>query len=138
MLTGIITQENTVVLSDDGYPIIESDKPSVPEYCKAVSRYTETDGKIIQSWEVTSQLSKAEAIDKFIASQVSKLDDNTALQYSVLYPEWSSDSVEYKVNDRVTYESVLYKCLISHTSRPDYNPIDSQNIWTKIEKRIKE
>lgn len=134
MLTGIIAQDNTVVLSDDGYPIIESEKPSVPEYCKAISRYTETDGKIIQSWEVTSQLSKAEAIDKFIASQVSKLDDNTALQYSVLYPEWSSDSVEYKVNDRVTYESVLYKCLISHTSRPDYNPIDSPNIWTKIEK----
>lgn len=134
MLTGIITQENTVVLSDDGYPIVESEKPSVPEYCKAVSRYTETDDKIIQSWKVTSQLSKAEAIDKFIASQVSKLDDNTALQYSVLYPEWSSDSVEYKVNDRVTYESVLYKCLISHTSRPDYNPIDSPNIWTKIEK----
>lgn len=79
MLTGITTQENTVVLSDDGYPIVESDKPSVPEYCKAISRYTETDGKIIQSWEVTSQLSKAEAIDKFIASQVSKLDDNTAL-----------------------------------------------------------
>ena len=69
MLTGIITQENTVVLSDDGYPIVESEKPSVPEYCKAVSRYTETDGKIIQSWEVTSQLSKAEAIDKFIALQ---------------------------------------------------------------------
>lgn len=135
MLTGIITQENTVVLSDDGYPIVESEKPSVPEYCKAVSRYTENDGKIIQSWEVTSQLSKAEAIDKFIASQVSKLDDNTALQYSVLYPEWSSDSVEYKVNDRVTYESVLYKCLILHTSRPDYNPIDSPNIWTKIEKK---
>lgn len=134
MLTGIITQENTVVLSDDGYPIVESEKPSVPEYCKAVSRYTETDDKIIQSWKVTSQLSKAEAIDKFIASQISKLDDNTALQYSVLYPEWSSDSVEYKVNDRVTYESVLYKCLISHTSRPDYNPIDSPNIWTKIEK----
>lgn len=134
MLTGIITQENTVVLSDDGCPIVESEKPSVPEYCKAISRYTETDGKIIQSWEVTSQLSKAEAIDKFIASQVSKLDDNTALQYSVLYPEWSSDSVEYKVNDRVTYESVLYKCIISHTSRPDYNPIDSPNIWTKIEK----
>lgn len=134
MLTGIITQDNTVILSDDGYPIIESEKPSVPEYCKAVSRYTRTDGKIIQSWEVISRLSKAEAIDKFIASQVSKLDDNTALQYSVLYPEWSSDSVEYKVNDRVTYESVLYKCLISHTSRPDYNPIDSPNIWTKIEK----
>ena len=71
MLTGIITQDNTVILSDDGYPIIESEKPSVPEYCKAVSRYTETDGKIIQSWEVTPQLSKEEAIDKFIASQVS-------------------------------------------------------------------
>ena len=108
MLTGIITQDNTVILSDDGYPIIESENPSVPEYCKAVSRYAETDGKIIQSWEVTPQLSKEEAIDKFIASQVSKLDDNTALQYSVLYPEWSSDSIEYKVNDRVTYESVLY------------------------------
>lgn len=51
MLTGIITHDNMVVLSDDGYPIIESDKPSVPEYCKAVSRYTETNGKIIQSWE---------------------------------------------------------------------------------------
>ena len=126
MLTGIITQDNTVILSDDGYPIIESDKPSVPEYCKAVSRYTENNGKIIQSWEVTPQLSKEEAIDK--------LDDNTALQYSVLYPEWSSDSIEYKVDDRVTYESVLYKCLISHTSRPDYNPIDSPNIWNKIEK----
>lgn len=38
MLTGIITQDNMVILSDDGYPIIESEKPSVPEYCKAEPR----------------------------------------------------------------------------------------------------
>lgn len=111
MLTGIITQDNMVILSDDGYPIIESEKPSVPEYCKAVSRYAETNGKIIQSWEVTSQLSKEEAIDKFIASQVSKLDDNTALQYSVLYPEWSSDSIEYKVNTRFRHSRLQTRLL---------------------------
>lgn len=30
MLTGIITQDNTVILSDDGYPIIES---RTNQYC---------------------------------------------------------------------------------------------------------
>lgn len=39
MLTGIITQENTVVLSDDGYPIVESEKLQEVYYDCTVKSY---------------------------------------------------------------------------------------------------
>ena len=34
MFTGFL-KDGVVVLSDDGYPIVESAKPEVPPYCKA-------------------------------------------------------------------------------------------------------
>lgn len=46
--------------------------------------------------------------------------------------DWSSKSVEYMVNDEVSYEGKTYECLQSHISQADWTPVDASSLW-KIE-----
>ena len=46
--------------------------------------------------------------------------------------QWSGDSVQYNVGDKVTYNGNLYKCLQSHTSLPTWDPIDAPSLWQRI------
>jgi len=36
--------------------------------------------------------------------------------------QWSGDSIQYNVGDKVTYNDNLYQCLQAHTSQPNWNP----------------
>jgi chitodextrinase len=46
--------------------------------------------------------------------------------------QWSGDSVQYNVGDKVTYNGNLYKCLQSHTSLPTWDPMDAPSLWQRI------
>lgn len=58
-------------------------------------------------------------------------DDSEALSVSYLYPEWKS-GVDYDAGDRANYNSVLYKCLMAHTSQEDWTPDVSPSLWVAI------
>lgn len=59
------------------------------------------------------------------------LTDNQALEVPELYPFWSAN-VEYKLNDRVRYLDILYKCIIPHISQSNWNPVDAPSLWAKV------
>jgi hypothetical protein len=42
---------------------------------------------------------------------------------------WSSDSVAYKVNDRVTYSGITYTCQQDHTSQAGWTPEAVPALW---------
>jgi hypothetical protein len=42
--------------------------------------------------------------------------------------EWDYP-VEYEVNQEVTYEGEIYKCIQAHTSQSDWNPADTASLW---------
>ena len=42
------------------------------------------------------------------------------------------DSIEYKVDDRVRYENVLYRVLQNHTSQPNWTPVAAASLFAKV------
>lgn len=60
------------------------------------------------------------------------LDDADALEAKELYPQWSGNGINYKVNDRIRYEGVLYKVLLAHTSQEGWTPDISPSLFAKV------
>ncbi len=133
MFTGFLKDGN-VILSDDGYPIVESDKPEVPSYCKLIPNYHMADNKIIQTWIIVPELNRTGALEYYVINEIMKLDDDQALRYIIIFPEWSSDNIKYKQGDRIRYEMIMYRCISDHISQPDYNPKDKNEYWEKVVK----
>lgn len=67
-------------------------------------------------------------------SIIETLDDETALDVQDLFPCW----VEGKTyaggenGDRVQYDSVLYRCVQSHTSQASWTPDITPALWTVV------
>lgn len=65
-------------------------------------------------------------------SSIAVLSDDVALLIPEVYPVWSGNSVEYKKDMRVTYNSVLYKVLTDHTSQASWTPTDAPSLFVKV------
>lgn len=65
-------------------------------------------------------------------SNITALSDDVALLIPEVYPVWSADSVEYKKDDRVTYNGILYKVLTAHTSQASWTPTDAPSLFVKV------
>lgn len=68
----------------------------------------------------------------FIEKAAKSLPDEDALEAVNLYPNWSGDSIQYTMGDRVRYEQILYKVLQTHTSQPNWNPLNSPSLFAKV------
>lgn len=58
--------------------------------------------------------------------------DEEAYTMRYLYPEWSSDSVEYKKDDRLMYSDKFYKVLQDHTSQGSWTPDAASSLFVEI------
>lgn len=65
-------------------------------------------------------------------SNIAVLSDDVALLIPEVYPVWSGNSVEYKKDMRVTYNSVLYKVLQDHTSQETWTPTSAPSLFAKV------
>ena len=63
-------------------------------------------------------------VDEIIA----KVGDDTAVD---LFDAWESGKA-YFLNDRVSYEGGVYRCIQSHTSQSDWTPDVVPALWTRI------
>ena len=61
------------------------------------------------------------------------LTDEQASAAAAIFPLWSGNGVSYAVGDRVQYETLLYKCLQSHTSQTDWTPTSAVSLWARID-----
>lgn len=59
------------------------------------------------------------------------MSDEDALQGVELFPRWSAEK-EYVVDDRVSYNGILYKCLQAHTSQETWIPTSAPSLWAKV------
>ena len=57
--------------------------------------------------------------------------DEVSLQVPNLYPAWKTD-VQYSVGERVLYDGILYKVLLSHFSQEDWTPINAPSLFAKV------
>lgn len=64
----------------------------------------------------------------FIDEMVEKIGDETA---ALFFDAWETDHI-YKLNDRASYNGLVYRCVQSHTSQADYAPDKAPALWTRI------
>lgn len=59
------------------------------------------------------------------------LDDETALDVTVLFPTWAIGKA-YAADERIRYEDKLYRCVQAHTSQADWTPDATPALWTEV------
>ena len=60
------------------------------------------------------------------------ISDEVAEKIPEVFPTWDGNGKEYKKDDRVQYNSVLYKVLQDHTSQSTWTPTDAPSLFAKV------
>lgn len=68
-----------------------------------------------------------------LPSMAASITDEQAITISTLWPEWSADGVQYKVDDVVNHGGHLYRCEQAHTSQADWTPDAAPSLWSRID-----
>ena len=61
------------------------------------------------------------------------LSDEDALDGIELFDRWAAD-VDYAVDQRIAYNSKLYRCVQPHTSQEGWEPPNVPALWTEVAK----
>lgn len=77
-------------------------------------------------------LELARKLRPYIEKAALSLSDEDALEAVDLFPQWKGDHGEYKIDDKVKFEGVLYRCLQTHTSQEEWNPVAAPSLWAKV------
>ena len=64
---------------------------------------------------------------------LSRLDDETALEVTVLFPEWKPNTA-YAVDERIRYADKLYRVVQAHTSQSDWTPDKTPALFAEVAK----
>lgn len=76
---------------------------------------------------------KAHVLRALIVKASASLPDEDALEAVELFPVWAVDA-QYAVNDRVRFDSKLYRCVQAHSSQQDWTPPATPALWTEVAK----
>lgn len=75
--------------------------------------------------------SKARRLRARIEQTSATLPDEQALEVVELFPVWS-ESGSYSVDDRVSYDGILYRCLQTHDAQVAWTPVDAVSLWARV------
>ena len=64
-------------------------------------------------------------------TQAPSLSADVAELATALFEPWSGDGRAYGASERVSYGGALYVCLQSHTSQPNWAPLQAPSLWAK-------
>ena len=135
MLHGVMMGADKVLVvpEGEGRPIVEAQKPSVPDGYTAKESYADAGDSIQQVWTlVPNQGAETDAAVALAKIQAQALDDADAVKVPALYDEWSGDGVEYKKGQRLRFQGLLVKVLQDHTSQPDWAPNAAPSLFSVI------
>ena len=82
-------------------------------------------------------IEKAKALRQQIEELAINLDDEKALDFPELFPQWASDK-SYKAGDRVRFGSLLFKCLQEHNAQDDWTPEAAVSLWVRVDNPAEE
>ena len=68
---------------------------------------------------------------QMIVKAVLSLSDDDAYAVPELFPRWKTDTA-YALDDRISYNDKLYKCVQAHTSQSDWAPDITPAMWTEV------
>ena len=81
---------------------------------------------------------RAYQLRALIEQAAASLSDEVALTGVELFPHWNGDGIEYKVDERVSYNGILFKCLQAHTSQTTWMPDVSPSLWVRVDNPAEE
>ena len=76
---------------------------------------------------------KARQIRPLIVKASASLPDEDALEAVELFDRWAA-GVAYTVDQRIGYNSKLYRCVQAHTSQTGWEPDKTPALWTEVAK----
>lgn len=59
------------------------------------------------------------------------LDNDAAIDNAILFPQWKS-GMNYKVDERIRYNNILYIVLQDHTSQEEWRPDVASSLYTRM------
>jgi hypothetical protein len=74
---------------------------------------------------------EAKRMKPYLQKGIQTLDDADALAIKTVYPTWS-ESGSYKVDEKVLFLEVLYKCLREHDAQLGWEPVSAPSLWAKV------
>lgn len=77
-------------------------------------------------------LDLAKKLRPIIEKAMESIDDGTAVEATVLFPEWSGDGIDYTTGFRVRHGNLLYRVLQDHTSQPGWSPDAAPSLFAKV------
>lgn len=79
-----------------------------------------------------ADVAKAAELRNTIDTLADTLDDEQAVEMSLLFAEWDGNDVFYDTGKRVMYNGALYKVLQAHSSQPDWTPVNAPSLFAKV------
>lgn len=80
---------------------------------------------------MSSLIELARKLRPYIEKAAITLDDSDALEATQLFPIWRADAT-YNKDDRVRYDTILYKCLQNHMAQEAWTPTAAPSLWAKV------
>lgn len=77
-------------------------------------------------------LELAQKLRPYIEKAALSLPDEDALEAVDLFPKWDPNHTQYLIDDKVKYNSILYRCLQSHMSQEGWDPVSAPSLWAKV------
>lgn len=74
---------------------------------------------------------RARELRQMILKASESLSDDDALQAVELYGKWHP-GIAYIVDQRISHETFLYRCVQAHTSQIGWEPDKTPALWTRV------
>lgn len=76
-------------------------------------------------------IDRARVLREKIEVLAEAMTDEEGLDFVDLFSKWMTEH-EYKINDRVRYNDILYRCVQAHTSQSDWSPDVTPALWSRV------
>ena len=128
-LTEVIQDDPEIDVSKlQGYKLVQQD-----DGLHLVFDQDKYDQSIIDQKKKESTDEAVKLVNELILNNVlTSATDAQAYSMRYVYPVWSSDSVEYKKDERLMYNDKFYKVLQNHTSQESWTPDAASSLFVEI------
>lgn len=132
--SGLVTMRAQRALDPDTAAAIEALESNVSTATADAAGAVQTANAAMEAAQSAGTDPAVEAFARIaIAPMAATMTDEQAISVSTLWPEWSADSVSYKVDDVVQHADHLWRCEQAHTSQESWTPDAAPSLWSQID-----
>lgn len=132
--SGLVTMRAQRALEPDTAAAIEALESNVSTATADAAGAVQTANAAMEAAQSAGTDPAVEAFARIaIVPMAATMTDEQAISVSTLWPEWSADSVSYKVDDVVQHADHLWRCEQAHTSQESWTPDAAPSLWSQID-----